>query len=249
MIHVAVKIVVLTVVAIIACWGCSLVLDAWRYGTQERIASRIIRGETFSTDFISSLALKAPRGDNVDQCNATVARSTAVIDVSGLEEAYASADRQAIDDRLQKLEASTRFALACAPTDAFLWCIRYWVKVIKYGFKREFLIDLELSYDFGPNEGWIAAKRNNLALAVFDQLGPSVQDLVVAEFAGMVDAGLIERSANNLVGVVPALQDRLLSALSGSRPISREWLAKWLRKEGYRVNVPGVELPEERPWR
>jgi hypothetical protein len=230
-------------------WGLNLVFDALAHAKQERTAVRILLGETFSTDFMSDLALKAPRVDDAGKCNPSLVRSTAVIDLNLAEESFASADRQAIDNRLEQLEKSTRSALVCAPSDAFLWCIRYWAEVVKYGFRDDFLIDLQMSYDLGPNEGWIAAKRNKLALAVFDRLNSKLQDLVVAEYAGLVNGGMLQEAFDNLVGQESSVQHRLLAGLSDTRLINREWLAKGLRYEGYHVDVPGVDLSEERPWR
>jgi hypothetical protein len=247
--HSVAKTVICVSIGICLYWGISLDLDALAYARQERIAFRIILGDTFQTDFVSSLALKAPRGNDVGGCNPSLVRSTAIIDLNLAEESYALADRLAIDWRMGQVENSTRAALECAPSDAFLWCVRYWVEVVKYGFKDEFLTDLKMSYNLGPHEAWIAEKRNSLALAVFDRLGPKLQDMVVAEYAGMLDAGLIQQAFDNLVGPGFSIQNRLLGALGNVRLIHREWLAKGLREAGYRIDVPGVELTEERPWR
>jgi hypothetical protein len=226
-----------------------LALDAFEHSSQERLAFRILLGESFPTDIVSPLQSVIPRGDGPAACHPSLRRTLAVLDLNLFEDAFASADRSTMDDRLGQLENAVRSALICTPTDPFLWYLRYWIRNLKYGFSGDILTDLQMSYRLGPNEGWIAARRNRLALAVFNQLSSEMQEKVLAEYAGMVAAGMIQKAMDNLVGPGKPFQDRLLNALSDTRTITREWLAKSLRQAGYRINVPGIELRDERPWR
>jgi hypothetical protein len=247
--HKALRFSLVIALAICACFSWSLALDAFEHVSQERLAFRILLGDSFPVDIVSPIQSTASSADDAAACHPSLRRALVVLDLDLFEDAFASADRSTMDDRLGRLENSVSSALTCTPTDAFLWCLRYWVKNLKYGFNGDILTDLKMSYQLGPNEGWIAARRNRFALAVFDRLSLEMQDKVVAEYAGMVNAGMIQKALDNLVGPGRPIQDRLLNALSDTRTINREWLAKSLRQAGYRINVPGIELSDERPWR
>ena len=46
---------------------------------------------------------------------------------------------------------------------------------------------LTASYRLGPNEGWIALKRNPVAFANFDELPEDLRRIVVQEFVRIVE--------------------------------------------------------------
>ena len=106
---------------------------------------------------------------------------------------------------------------------------------------------LEQSYSTGPREGWIALRRNRLALAAFQMLNERMQDSVTAEFAGMVDSYFIGEAADNLQRAGWPQRERLLASLGDVDIMSRELFAKWLERNGVKVVVPGVKS-NERPW-
>jgi hypothetical protein len=48
----------------------------------------------------------------------------------------------------------------------------------------------------GPDEGWIALKRNVVALAVFERLRPDVGEMAIREFARLFGSGLSRDSSD-----------------------------------------------------
>jgi hypothetical protein len=106
-----------------------------------------------------------------------------------------------------------------------------------------------MSYSLGPNEGWIAVRRNRLALALFAVLTPDLQNKAVLEFAHLVDSGFVPEAADILTGPGWPVRERLLSRLAHVDELYREQFAKAVYQLGYDVSVPGVKPFGFRPWR
>ncbi|TYO61227.1 hypothetical protein FXV83_39320 [Bradyrhizobium hipponense] len=155
-----------------------------------------------------------------------------------------------LQDRERQLALTTvaiRNSFSANPADAFLWLLFYSAQTATNGFQAEYLSYVERSYQLGPREGWIALRRNRMALAMFPFASESLRDMIVSEFVGLVDAGLIEDAASNLTGVGWPYKDLLLASLETADIVSREAFAKRLVKDGVKVPVPGVQT-NERPW-
>jgi hypothetical protein len=75
-----------------------------------------------------------------------------------------------------------------------------WMKNALHGFKLDHLEYLRMSYLMGPNEGWIALKRNVLALAVFERLPLDVAEMAIRELANLLSSGLIREAGGIFTG-------------------------------------------------
>ncbi|QQN65739.1 hypothetical protein JIR23_08645 [Bradyrhizobium diazoefficiens] len=177
-----------------------------------------------------------------------IARARALVSLRTSEEAMARGGQAQADRAIEAAEGWVRSTLAQSPGDSFLWMMRYSVAIARGGFDEGNIRFLDRSYATGPLEGWIALRRNRLALASFPMLGGQLQDRVVAEFAGLVDSDLTDAAVSNLEGVGWSQKDRLLAGLGAVDIESKERLSKWLSADGIRVKIPGVEF-DERPWR
>lgn len=229
-------------------WGIVNFSASWRQAGIEQIASEILDHERFKPKaldpFISSLA----EIEQSHYCQPKLLRSAAIIRLRLAEEAIAFAERDVIDDRLSALENGIRSALACEPADAFLWMVLAWVNNLREGPKLEQLTFLRLSYSLGPNEGWIAVRRNRLALAMFPHLPPDLAATAVGEFDRMLNSWLYWDTIAIFIGPGWAIRDRLLGSLGGVGARQREAFAEELYAEGYDVIVPGVAPHKRRPW-
>lgn len=139
-------------------------------------------------------------------------------------------------------------ALSLNPNDSWLWLMVYSVRMSRIGFDVGAVRYLTQSYDTAPLEGWIALRRNRLALAAFPSLGEVMRVKVVSEFAAMVDSDFTEATVSNLVGIGWEQRYKLVSRLADVNIISREKFARLLAREGVMLSVPGVQL-DERLWR
>jgi hypothetical protein len=124
-----------------------------------------------------------------------------------------------------------------------------WLDGATTGLRPVQLEYLRLSYRLGPNEGWVAARRNRLALAIFERLPPDLAEAAVSEFARLVDGWVYPDSIALFTGPGWPIHDRLLASLKDVGELQREAFAKALYTQGYDVAVPGITAPEARPWR
>jgi len=230
-------------------WGIALI-SAWRGpAVIEKIGTRIIAGEAFNPNLLVALRPMLDQVEKQELCRPALIRSAAVVRLRLLDEAVARGERDAIDERTNALLKSLHLALICAPTDSFLWLMLYWNKVTQDGFSSKYVNYLSMSYRRGPNEGWIALKRNRLAISVFSQLPSDVADMAVREFAELVDHGAYLEAAATLAGPGWGMRERLLGALSDISERHREKFQRALDREGLKVIVPGVPANDPRPWR
>jgi hypothetical protein len=105
-----------------------------------------------------------------------------------------------------------------------------------------------MSYALGPEEGWIAEKRNRLALALFEELPPELKAAAVREFSGLVNTGRYGEAADILTGSAWRIRQLLLSSLNSVQERHRQALASILYRRGYDLTVPGIRQPDPRPW-
>lgn len=152
------------------------------------------------------------------------------------------------DHEAAMADTKIKSSLEFNPADSFLWLMLYSMETAHHGFDEKTLGYLSQSYTTGPIEGWIALRRNKLALATFADLIGTTQQRVVSEFTGMVDSEFTDAAALNLMGVGWMQSERLLASIAVVNIVPRESFARRLAREGLMVRVPGVEL-EERTWR
>jgi hypothetical protein len=234
------------VVAII--WGISVLPSVSRYLVIEDIAVHIAAGAPFKTKDLEKLKPILSAAEQEGMCNPAALRAAAIMDLHLFELAVADSDEEAIDSAIKSLPVAIRRSLSCSPTDSFLWLVLYWVEVNRNGYQPRDLEFLRMSYLLGPNEGWIALKRNRLALAIFDQLLPEMAKAALAEFANLLNSGFEQEVEGILTGPGWKVRDRLLPALKDVKEEYREEFARRLYHNGYDAVIPGVKLPDPRPW-
>jgi hypothetical protein len=140
-----------------------------------------------------------------------------------------------------QLETAVGDALAEAPTNSFTWLIADWLRRRKGGAMADDMTMLRMSYQTGPNEGWVAVKRNPVAVSRLSSLPGGLVDITLAEFAKMVGAGLFQEAAGVLADADPAVRERLLATLVDIDEDNRRQFARVLVSKDIQANVPGVE--------
>ena len=238
---------VLVALAGLACvtWGCAVLPIFLQGYNVQRIAPRIINGQSFDTKLIESLL---PPALEHDACQASVRTAEAMVRLRLFETAVAQTERTAFSDTLRSLREAVVDALRCSPTQPFLWFLRYWLETAENGFNSKSLRYLSMSYLTGPNEGWISAKRNGFSLAIYDQLPEDLAAKVVPEFVSLVRSGFYSQAVANLSGPGWPKREMLLSALAAVPEGRKYQFARYLRAEGLYLDVPGVPPIDRRPW-
>jgi hypothetical protein len=119
-----------------------------------------------------------------------------------------------------------------------------WMKNALHGFKPEHLEYLPMSYLMGPNEGWIALKRNVLALAVFERLQLDVAEMAIRELANMLSSGLVREAVRIFTEPAWRIRDLLLPHLKNVAASRREdfcTTSKCLASSGP-IHVPSIDV-------
>jgi hypothetical protein len=227
-------------------WGIHVLPVFTRQAPIERVATQLVDGGPFKPEVLLALMPQVGAAEKADPCRPAAVRSAAIIRTRVAEQAIVSGEN--IDAELSALNDSIRRSLSCSPADPFLWFMLYWTESIRNGFQPNYLEYLRLSYQLGPNEGWIAVKRNRYALAIFQTLPPDLASQVVSEFAGLVHSGFVAETVASLEGPGWNVRERLLAGLKDVPERNREVFAKVLYHDGYNVTVPGIMLAEPRPW-
>jgi hypothetical protein len=209
----------------------------------QEVASRIVQGQSFRVEALQELVAPMESAETGGFCRPAALRAIATIRLRIFEEVFAAAQRTAIDASLGAARHAAMKSLACTPADPFTWLMLFWLENTAAGFQSAHLAYLQMSYRLGPNEGWIALKRNPLALAVFEQLPPDLADMAIREFARLVETGLYAEAAAILTGPGWRLRDRLLGRLDGIAHHHRRAFAKMLHDQGYEIAIPGVKMP------
>lgn len=212
------------------------------------VSARIVADERFRPSVLGELYLRLSGGEQLCPVEARVAQALALVKLSAAEDATKRLQSDFADTAIQDASERIGCSLALAPADAFLWLSLYTLETFRNGFDQRSLSYLDQSYRVAPFEGWIALKRNKLALSVFALMQGASQQKTVSEFAGLVSSGFVDAASSNLIGAGWSQREQLLGALSPLDSMAREAFAKKLAHEGVREAVPGVEMVE-RPWR
>jgi hypothetical protein len=228
-------------------WGLSFVLHPDQETRLNSLATRILASDRFGG--LDALVPDLDAAEAHRLCNALELRSDVVIRTRLHEEAIAAAAPKLADRHLKALRAVVDRAISCAPTEGFLWFMRYWVRINQGAEAGHELENLAMSYRQAPVEGWIAVRRNAYALAVYELLTEDQRRAVSTEFAALVNSGLLAVAVRNLLGPGWPIRDRLLRELEGTDPAMRNHFARMMRAEGADLAVPGVTLRDPLGWR
>lgn len=228
-------------------WGLFFLLHPDQETRLNGFATRILASDRF--DQLEALVPNLESAEARSPCDAIELRSDVVIRTRLHEEAVAAADPKRADRHLKGLDQAVDRAIACAPTEGFLWFIRYWVRINQGAEVAPQLENLLMSYRQAPVEGWIAVRRNAYALAVFELLPEDQRRAVLTEFAAMVNSGLLAVAVRNLLGPGWPIREKLLLQLEWTNPAMRYHFARMMRAEGADLTVPGVKLRDPLGWR
>lgn len=227
-------------------WGSFEFPLFWRQAPLDRVASEILQGHNFTTPLLTDEAAQIAGAEKASFCNPTALRDAAVIRLAIVDNMMA--EHRTPTSAYRALNQATRAALSCAPADSFEWLTLFWLDFGGHGVTATNAVFLRLSYALGPNEGWIALRRNRLAIALFPQLPSDLADDAVDEFVKLVNTGgLYSETAAIFSSAAPAVQKRLADAVGSAKPVPREIFARTIYDRGLDIDVPGVEKPS-RPW-
>lgn len=210
-------------------------------------AGDILRGETFGSAKLSELKQQLDT-TTIGELRSATSDDVAVIRLRLLEMKLTEGAIQAGSPDLAELDAAFATALSRNPNNSFLWFADYWLARVRSDASNYAVRSLRMSYKTGPNEAWIAQRRNPVALADFSSLPGDLVEQAVSEFVRLVQSGLSQDAANILAGPGWPLHQQLLSRLAPLDEADRYAMARELAHKNLDgASVPGV--PDERPSR
>jgi hypothetical protein len=208
-------------------------------------AQRVLSGEKFNAAQLSAMKhqLDAARSNPLQ---ASALSGAAVIRLLLLQE---PGNRQPSPPDLVELQTVVSAALARSPTSSFMWLTDLWLRRLRGESVDSILNLLRMSYWSGPNEAWIAVRRNPLALGIFASLPSELAELTVSEFVGLVRSGLYLDASNILAGSGWAIHEQLLGRLAEVSEADRRGFARALADKNLdNVTVPGLDARPSRPF-
>ena len=204
-------------------------------------AMHILAEDRFSPEQLNALTRQ------IDETSAVSLRPAALSDIAIIrlrlaEVAVQSGNAQLAAAVFDNLQTAVAAALERAPTNSFMWLTDYWAHSVRSGNPADGLKSLGMSYAEGPNEGWIAIRRNPVALSAFPSLSERVANQALDEFANMVKSGFYPEAANILAGPGWRIHDKLLARLAPIDGHDRRRFAKELETKDLKgVVVPGID--------
>lgn len=221
-------------------WSAITLPTFWRQLPLEQFANRITRGETFPVDRLEEkLRLYREAGSPV-RCNATAAHDTAVVDLAIVRGQFDASSET--DARLERSRNIVVEALSCLPSDPYLWFSLFQIESLRVGLRQEYLRYLDMSYQVGPNEGWLAIPRNRAAFAIFPALPEALQSKVIDEFCLLLRSELYAEAIEIFLGAARPHQAELVSRM-GAVPIrNRQLFAVQLARKGIDAHIPGTSV-------
>lgn len=225
-------------------WGAATFLVFWRQAPLEYMARHIIQGEPYNADAIARQVPAIEAAESATFCRPIALWSAAVIRLRMVEQAGRDGNGKLIDAGLMKiLDGSIRRALSCSAADPFLWMVLDWVESTQSGFKQGQSKYLSMSYQLGPNEGWIALKRNPVALAKYDRLSPAVKENAINELLALINSEFYQQAADILSGPARTLRQIILPRLAALPQRRLDAFAKTAYGRGLNINPSGIRPP------
>lgn len=235
---------------------CAIALVGVAYGAQfvadgearlDSMARKVVRGERFRNAELAQTIdeSRLPPG----ACDAERLRNQAILQAQITDNVISDGDLDEIDTETAALSKSADRLIACSPREPFGWLMRFWTRTRQAGLDGAAMEALASSYRYGPREAWVAIRRNPMAIGILGRLPPELQQVALAEFAGLLEQQAIDSPAATLAAASLEVQDRLYKvAAELSEPV-RLKLSFALRARG--LPTRPLNLPEGpwRPWR
>ena len=216
-------------------WGVSEFSALRQESTIKKIAERILVGHVYKYEILLKQSSLVEPTQRPELCRPLTVRSAAVIRLR-LAEISDNAALGPEPVRTNLAVDAIRESLACSPADPFFWLALYALE------PSAPLNYLNASYRLGPNEGWIALKRNPVAFANFDELPEDLRRMAVQEFLRIVEMETFGDAIKIFVGPAWDNRELILSRMDQVPLRQRQRFQAALTSAGYDVLVPGTSF-------
>jgi hypothetical protein len=181
-------------------WGALVLPPALSVQQTTATADELLLGEQFSSAALKSAVPTIESIERSGHCEAAAKRNASIIRLGMVESAVREGAAESLPGLLNIADADVRAALACSPTDSYLWLVLFWLDSNRNGFRDAYFQYLDMSYQYGPYEGWIAVRRSHLAFATFEWLPSHLKVLAEREFLSLLKSRLYQQASDILTG-------------------------------------------------
>ena len=227
-------------------WGGFMARMVWQQVPMTSMAVKIVGGEQFAPGVLENFVTDALPKPLQGICQPVMLRTMAVIRLRFAEQAIAAGDGSLIHQTQSALDAALHRALSCAPADPLLWLAVFWLENNVSGLQDDNFRSLRLSYHLGPNEGWLALRRNRFAVAIYPGLPDDLKQQATDEFVQLVRSDFITDAADILAGPGKPVSAILLSRLEGLDHQKLRFLSLILDGMGFEGTIPWSERSAHR---
>lgn len=212
------------------------------------VSERILANESFKLSALRETLALIEREPAFVIVEPAIARAQALVRLTLADTISRSRVSEDTDGEAARTISNLRYSLSLNPADSALWLMLYSVQTSYAGLNPSDARLLEASYVTGPLEGAVALRRSPVALAGFEAISSSTQELALREFVELVDAEFTEQAAQALVHAGPKLRAQLAEQLKFAALSARKRLAQRLVAEGVKIPIPGIVL-DQRHWK
>ena len=224
-------------------WATAVFPVFWSENVTIDVAGAVVAGEVFKPDVLAAVDARTETNSG-SMLRSSVLGKAAVIRLRQAEDAIRAGDPELIKQKLQSLTRIVQETLRNAPDDPLLWLVWFWLDTTRNGVRPDNLRFLRMSYELGPYEGWIAVKRNPVALAAFPALPNDLAERAISEFVGLVQWGLVPEASAIAAGPGRPLRSILFPRLKDLNYVQRRAFAGAIYgQELDDVPVPGIAPP------
>ncbi len=223
-------------------------LAAYQAGAPfEGAAKEILRGKSYDATTLVELKRQLD-SMSADQIR-PAAVSAAVVRMKLLEVKLTEGAVTAGSPDVADVGIALVAALSRDPSNSYLWLADYWLARL-----RGDTIDhagrlLRMSYVTGPNEAWVAQRRNPIALESWASLPADLIKQILSEFASLVQSRLYGDAASIVAGPGWPIHQQLLNRLAPLDEVDRHAMARALAAKNLDgVDVPGIDEHPSRPY-
>ncbi|WP_049819999.1 hypothetical protein [Bradyrhizobium japonicum] len=221
-------------------WSAAMLPTSWRQLPLEQFSNRITRGETFPVDRLEEKLRLYRETSKLVRCNASASHDMAVVDLAIVRGQFDASSKT--DAALERGRNTVVEALSCLPSDPYLWFSLFQIESLRMGLRQEYLRYLDMSYQVGPNEGWLAIPRNRAAFAILPALSETLQSKVIDEFCLLLRSELYAEAIEIFLGAARLHQAQLVKRMDSVPAKNRQIFAVQLARKGIDARIPGTSV-------
>lgn len=231
-------------------WVAIALPKFWTEAVVFQAAARIVAGDLYSQSALENLSISVP-STGKSAGRAAAMGPLAVVQLRLTEEEITRGDQSEVNSRLISLDRMISTALTGSPHAPYQWLALYWTESRLNGYNFRYLQYLRMSYDVGPLEGWVALRRNRIALALYAALPHDLKEAALSEFVGLIRPQFFADAAEIFGNSTPNARSALIARLDQIKGSDHQAFMKILNDKGFwEVAAPrGINVTPSRPWR